>query len=87
MFIVFTIGFLAAAFYFTCRPRKSSTSDGDCCSTASSCCADPSDGPKRHFSLTTVNKVMLWGVTLLAMAFPLHPEVRRLLRGQSAGRE
>lgn len=74
LFIVLTFGFLAAAFYFTYRPRNSSTAEGDCCSTAHDCCAVPSGGPKRRFSLMNFNKVMLWGVTLLAVGFLFFPK-------------
>jgi len=79
LFIVLTFGFLAAALYFTYRPRKSSTVEGDCCSTATDCCAVPNGGPKRRFSLMTFNKVMLWGVTLLAVGFLVFPKYASLL--------
>ena len=74
LFIALTFGFLAAAFYLTYRPRKSSTAEGECCPTAHDCCAVPNDGPKRRFSLMTFNKVMLWGVTLLAVGFLFFPK-------------
>lgn len=74
LFIVLTFGFLAAAFYFTYRPRKSPTTEGRCCSTADDCCAVPQEGTKRRFSMMTVNKVMLWGVTLLAVLFLFFPK-------------
>lgn len=74
LIIALTVGFLAAAFYFTYRPRKSSTVKGDCCSTATDCCAVPSGGPKRRLSRITFNRVMLWGVTLLAVGFLFFPK-------------
>lgn len=74
LFIVLTFGFLAAAFYFTYRPRKSPTTEGNCCSTAHDCCAVPQEGTKRRFSMITVNKVMLWAVTLLAVLFLFFPK-------------
>ena len=74
LFIVLTFGFLAAAFYFTYRPRKSTTAKADCCSSAHDCCAVPGGGPKRRFSMMTLNKVMLWGVTLLAVLFLFFPK-------------
>lgn len=74
LFIVLTFGFLAAAFYFTYRPRKSPTTEGDCCSTAHDCCDVPQEGRKRRFSMMTVNKVVLWGVTLLAVLFLFFPK-------------
>lgn len=74
LFIVLTFGFLAAAFYFTYRPRKSPTTEGNCCSTAHDCCAVPQEGAKRRFSMMTMNKVMLWAVTLLAVLFLFFPK-------------
>lgn len=73
-FIVVTFGFLAAAFYFTYRPRKSAATGDDCCAAeraeAADCCA-PS--PSGRFSMMAMHKVMLWGVTVLAVAFLLLP--------------
>jgi copper chaperone CopZ len=74
LFIILTFGFLAAAFYFTYRPRKSQATEGDCCSTAHVCCPVPKEGTMRWFSMKTVNKVMLWPVTLLALAFLFFPK-------------
>jgi copper chaperone CopZ len=74
LFIVLTFGFLAAAFYLTYRPRKSQTTEGDCCSTAHDCCAVPKEGTKRRFSMMTMNKIMLWAVTLLAVLFLFFPK-------------
>ena len=74
LFMVLTFGFLGAAFYFTYRPRKAAASDGqDCCATvpagAEDCCAPA----KGRFNMMTMNKVMLWVVTLMAVAFLLFP--------------
>lgn len=84
-FMVVTFGFLGAAFYFTYRPKKGAAgSSGDCCATepathdccstepvtAADCCA-PKAG--RRFSMMTLNKAMLWGVTVLAVAFLFFP--------------
>jgi copper chaperone CopZ len=74
LFIVLTFGFLAAAFYLTYLPRKSQATEGYCCSTAQDCCAVPQQGTKRRFSMMTVNKVMLWAVTLLAVVFLFFPK-------------
>lgn len=74
LFIVLTFGFLAAAFYLTCRPRKSQATEGDCCSTAHDCCAVPTGRKKRRFSMMAMNKVMLWAVTLLAVLFLFFPK-------------
>ncbi|MBY0528409.1 MAG: cation transporter [Gemmataceae bacterium] len=74
LFIVLTFGFLAASFYLTYRPRKSRSTEGDCCSTAHDCCAVPKEDTMRRFSMMTVNKFMLWAVTLLAVVFLLFPK-------------
>lgn len=74
LFIVLTFGFLAAAFYFTYRPRKSPTTESNCCSSAHDCCAVPQERTKRRFSMMNVNKVMLWAVTLLAVLFLFFPK-------------
>lgn len=74
LFIAVTFGFLGAAFYFTYRPRKSPTCEGDSCSTTEACCAVPNDGTQRRVSLMTMNKVMLWVVTLLAVLFLFFPK-------------
>lgn len=84
-FMVVTFGFLGAAFYFTYSPKKSAAQSSgdscapepaahDCCSTesatATDCCA-PTAG--RRFSMMALNKAMLWGVTVLAVAFLFFP--------------
>lgn len=87
LFIVVTFGFLAAAFYFTYRPRKVTGDAGhDCCAPDTSeqaeatadCCA-PSG--KCRFSMMAMNKVMLWAVTVLAVAFLLFPKYVGFLVG------
>jgi copper chaperone CopZ len=88
LFIVLTFGFLAAAFYLTYRPRKSQATEGDCCSTAHDCCAVPKEGTKRRFSMMTMNKIMLWAVTLLAVLFLVFPKsVSVFLASQAAESE
>ena len=84
-FMVVTFGLLGAAFYFTYRPKKvAAGSSGDCCATepathdccstepftATDCCA-PKAG--RRFSMMALNKAMLWGVNVLAVAFLFFP--------------
>lgn len=71
-FIALTAVFLTAAFYFTYRPRKAASASGDCCASAKDCCAAPTAG--RRFNVMTLNKVMLWGVTVLAVAFLFFPK-------------
>jgi copper chaperone CopZ len=75
LFIVVTFGFLAAAFYFTYRPKKPAVAAGHgCCATdpagGEACCAPTG---KRRFSMMALNKVMLWFVTVLAVAFLFFP--------------
>ncbi|WP_419581591.1 mercuric transporter MerT family protein [Stieleria magnilauensis] len=70
-FMVITIGFLGAAFYFTYRPKSS---DSDCCVTEASggdACCDTA--ARSTLSMLTVNKVMLWIVTAAAIAFLFFP--------------
>ncbi|MBE7461867.1 MAG: cation transporter [Planctomycetes bacterium] len=74
VFIVLTFGFLAAAFYFTYRSRQSLATEGDCCSTKHDCCAVPNENAKRRFSMLTLNKALLWVVTLLAILFLFFPK-------------
>lgn len=83
LFIVVTFGFLAAAFYFTYRPKKTAAAtEHGCCATESAeaedCC--PPTG-KRRFSIMALNKVMLWVVTVLAVAFLFFPSYVGLLFG------
>lgn len=83
LFIVVTFGFLAAAFYFTYRPKKAAAAIGrGCCATepaeGDECCA-PTD--KRRFTMMTLNKAMLWVVTVLAVAFLFFPSYVGLLSG------
>ena len=67
-----TVAFLAAAFYFTYRPRKAASASGDCCAPAKGCCAAPAT--KSRFGMMTLNKVALWGVTVVAVAFLFFPQ-------------
>lgn len=75
LFMVITFGFLAAAFYYTYRPKNTSeTPEGhDCCvieSTNAEACCTPASG---RFNMMTMNKVMLWGVTVMAVLFLFFP--------------
>jgi len=83
LFIVVTFGFLGAAFYFTYRPKKAAAAGRhDCCATEPSegeaCC--PPTG-KRRFNMMALNKIMLWVVTGLAVAFLFFPSYVGLLFG------
>lgn len=73
-FMVITFGFLGAAFYYTYRPKKAAAvGEHDCCATkpaaAEDCCPPATGG----FNMMTMNKVMLWGVTVMAVAFLFFP--------------
>ncbi len=84
LFIVITFGFLAAAFYFTYRPKKSAATGDSCCATegggANDCC-EPTGN--RRFSMMSLNKAMLWIVTVLAVAFLFFPSYVGVLFGTS----
>lgn len=74
LFMVVTFGFFGAAFYFTYRPKKAvPAGEHGCCATeptsGEDCCAPA----KGRFYMITMNKVMLWGVTVLAVVFLLFP--------------
>tara|TARA_R110002073_G_scaffold149534_3_gene303254 strand:- start:9121 stop:10311 length:1191 start_codon:yes stop_codon:yes gene_type:complete len=70
-FMVITVGFLGAAFYFTYRPKSLGSG---CCVTEPSggdaCCAPAA---RSTASMLKVNKVMLWAVTAVAIAFLFFP--------------
>jgi len=73
VFMVVTFGFLAAAFYFTYRPKQTAAGGGHaCCATekVDACC---SSAAKGRLNLMAMNKVMLWVVTIMAVAFLLFP--------------
>jgi copper chaperone CopZ len=79
LFIAATVVCLTAAFYFTYRPRRLAWASDDCCATAS-------PASKRRFTMMTMNKGMLWGVTLLAAAFLFFPNYMRFfLAGGGTG--
>ncbi len=79
VFIGLTVVFLAAAFYFTYRPRKTAAANEDCCAT-------PNTTGKRRFNIRTLNKVVLWGVTVLAVAFLFFPQYMKFfISGGGAG--
>lgn len=76
-FIVVTFGFLAAAFYFTYRPRRAAAGSGD------DCCGPEAAGgcPTARRSGPAWNRVMLWGVTAFAVAVLLFPSYVGILLG------
>lgn len=84
VFIAMTFGFLGAAFYFTYRPKQKTAAGAghDCCTVepadGDNCCAPTGN---RRLSVMTLNKVMLWVVTVLAVAFLLFPSYVGLVFG------
>jgi copper chaperone CopZ len=70
LFMVVTFGFLGAAFYYTYRPKVAGTNDRNCCDSQEARC-DPVSG--RRFSMMAFNKIMVWVVTVLAVAFLFFP--------------
>jgi copper chaperone CopZ len=86
LFIALTAVFLAAAFYFTYRPRKAASASEDCCAPAHDCCAAPGPTGTRRFNMMTLNKVTLWVVTVLAVAFLFFPSYMKFfLTGARSG--
>jgi copper chaperone CopZ len=83
LFITLTVAFLAAAFYFTYRPRQTAPASVGCCATAKDCCTAPTG--RRRFSMMTLNKVMLWGVTVLAVAFLFFPQYMKFFLAGGGG--
>jgi copper chaperone CopZ len=69
--IAVTAVFLVAAFYFTYRPRKAAAAPADCCAARDSCCATA--GGSRRLGMRALNKVVLWVVTFIAIAFLCFP--------------
>jgi len=66
--MVVTFGFLAMAFYFTYRPKKAAATGQE------DCCAPATNGSARRFNMMTMNKVMLWAVTAMAIVFLFFPQ-------------
>ena len=65
--MVVTFSFLGMAFYFTYRPKKVAAGQEDCCAPAAS-------SGRRRFNMVTMNKVMLWAVTAVAIVFLFFPQ-------------
>ncbi|MCA9145470.1 MAG: cation transporter [Planctomycetaceae bacterium] len=86
VFIVVTFGFLSAAFYFTYRPRHTTTAEGDCCESQATANPNCRDGiSNRRLGLMSVNKVMLWLVTILAALFLFFPNYVGVFLGTGDG--
>lgn len=84
LFMLITFGFLGSAFYLTYRPKPASDAgqDASCYDSTiageSDCC--PSETTSR-WSMAAMNKVMLWVVAGLAIAFLAFPSYVGLLFG------
>jgi hypothetical protein len=78
LFMIVTFGFLGMAFYFTYRPRRAVAAAADCCSpreVETEGSEPPARTPRRfRFNMMTLNKLMLWGVTALAIVFFFFPQ-------------
>lgn len=88
LFIAVTFGFLSAAFYFTYRPKRAAGAEHNCCaaepSGVSAACCDAPPLKARSFSIVSFNKLMLWAVTLFAVAFMFFPRSLEALLGMPA---
>ncbi len=87
LFMVVTFSFLGAAFYYTYRPKKAAAARGhDCCAaepaSEEDCCASAAKGRSNMLAL---NKVMLWVVTVMAVAFLLFPSYVGAFLGGDGG--
>lgn len=88
VFVGLTVVFLGAAFYFTYRPRRSASTSADCCAVtpATDCCAVP-PATKSRFSMMTLNRVVLWGVTAFAVAFLFFPQYMKFFMAGGGAEE
>ena len=66
IFMIVTFGFLGAAFYLTYRPRYAAGESTEDCGAPA---------PGRRLNMMTLNKVMLWAVTVMAVVFLFFPQV------------
>lgn len=90
IFLPITFVLLGAAFYFAYRRPQAAAAPGTG-SDADACCAVPSEtgedaaccppAHKKGFPLKKLNKVMLWPVTLVVLAFTFFPNYVGLLLG------
>ncbi len=67
LFMAVTFGFLGVAFYFTYRPRRRAATASDKDS------APATRGGRSRTTIMTLNKVMLWAVTVVAVVFLFFP--------------
>ncbi|QDT97278.1 mercuric transporter MerT family protein [Gimesia aquarii] len=83
LLIMVTFSFLGAAFYYTYRPKKAAANGGHgCCATepvgGEDCCAPAAKG---KFNIMSLNNLMLWGVTVMALVFLLFPRYVGIIIG------
>ncbi len=71
LFMGVTFGFLGLAFYCVYRPARPA-GQSDCCAEAD-CCGPAGQGGRR-FTMMSLNKAMLWGVTVAAVGFLFAPQ-------------
>lgn len=79
VFITLTVVFLGAAFYFSYRPKQQACTV-DCCSTSMT-------KGRRWFDMLTMNRVMLWVVSVLAVVFLLFPNYVGLMLSRGDGED
>ena len=70
VFSTLTIGFLTAAFYFTYWPKQTVTGGAYC---ITDCCSNSGTSKRNRFNMMSMNKIMLWAVTVVAVVFMLFP--------------
>ena len=68
VFMVVTFVFLGSAFYLTYRPRHAAHG------TTEDCCTPAVATGKWRFNMMTMNKIMLWAVTAMAIVFLFFPQ-------------
>ena len=71
LFMGVTFGFLGLAFYCVYRPARPA-GPSDCCAEAD--CCGPAGRGGRRFTMMSLNKAMLWGVTVAAVGFLFAPQ-------------
>jgi len=67
IFMVVTFGLLASAFYLTYRPRHNAASGSEASGAAGA-------GRRRRSQMMTLNKIMLWAVTVIACVMLFSPQ-------------
>lgn len=70
LFMTVTFGFLGAAFYLTYRPRQSPPGG-----TPGGATGGSATSRQSRSTIMTLNKLMLWAVTIIAIVFLFFPQV------------